>query len=166
LLVVAFVIGLGKDPTKLPSPFIGKPAPSFELPALRDESKTVSNADFNGKVVLVNFWATWCVGCRQEHEFLRKLTTNNVIPIYGINWRDNRREAINWLDTLGDPYIESAFDGENHTGIDWGVYGAPETFLIGADGIVLYKFLGPLSEAAWQRELVPLIRAANGGSTP
>jgi len=166
LLVVAFVFGLGKDPSQLPSPFIGKPAPAIDLPQLEDLHKRVSNADFAGKTVLVNFWATWCVGCRQEHAFLLRLSKSGAIPIYGINWRDNRSAALEWLEKLGNPYALSGFDGGNHTGIDWGVYGAPETFLIGPDGTVLYKHLGPLSESAWQSVFVPLLNEqVAGGST-
>ena len=158
-LIVAFGIGLGKDPSKLPSPFIDKPAPAFDLPALQDLTKRVSNANFEGQTVLVNFWATWCIGCRQEHMFLMRLSETGTIPLYGINWRDNRREAIRWLDELGDPYIATGYDGGNHTGIDWGVYGAPETFLIDGNGTVLYKHVGPLDENTWQREFVHRIQA-------
>jgi cytochrome c biogenesis protein CcmG/thiol:disulfide interchange protein DsbE len=161
LLVVALVIGLSLDPRKLPSPFIGKPAPAFDLPALHDLTQRVNNESFAGQPVLVNFWATWCVGCRQEHEFLLRLTESGAITIYGVNWRDNRQEALRWLEQLGDPYVASGYDGGNHTGIEWGVYGAPETFLIGADGTVLYKHLGPLNERAWQRDFIPLLQGGD-----
>jgi cytochrome c biogenesis protein CcmG/thiol:disulfide interchange protein DsbE len=161
LLVVALVIGLSLDPRKLPSPFIGKPAPAFDLPALHDLTQRVNNASFAGQPVLVNFWATWCVGCRQEHDFLLRLTESGAITIYGVNWRDNRQEALRWLEQLGDPYVASGYDGGNHTGIEWGVYGAPETFLIGADGTVLYKHLGPLNERAWQRDFIPLLQGGD-----
>jgi len=166
VLVVAFAIGLGKDPRELPSPFIGKPAPAFDLPLLQDLHERVSNESFAGEMVLINFWATWCVGCRQEHDFLLRLSKSGAIPIYGINWRDNRAKAMEWLQELGDPYVASGFDGGNNTGIDWGVYGAPETYLIGADGTVLYKHLGPLSDSAWQTIFVPLMNEqAAGGSS-
>lgn len=155
LVIPMFIIGLGKDPTVLPSTFIGKSAPQFELPQLHDLTQSVSNQSFPKQDILVNFWATWCVGCRQEHEFLMRLADNNIIPVYGINWRDNRAEALGWLEKLGDPYVASAFDGENHTGIDWGVYAAPETFLIDASGTVVYKLLGPLNSRIWQQEFVP-----------
>ena len=161
VIIPLFIVGLGKDPRKLPSTFLGKPAPQFELPGLHDPGKTVSNDLFAGEIVLVNFWATWCVGCRQEHDFLLQLKANNVIPVYGINWRDNRTEAIAWLQQLGDPYVVSGFDGGNHTGIDWGVYAAPESFLVNASGTVIYKFLGPLNSYLWQQEFVPRIAAAN-----
>ena len=161
LLVVALVIGLSLDPRKLPSPFIGKPAPAFDLPTLHDLTQRVNNDSFAGQPVLVNFWATWCVGCRQEHNFLLRLTESGAITIYGVNWRDNRQEALRWLEQLGDPYVASGYDGGNHTGIEWGVYGAPETFLIGADGTVLYKHLGPLNERAWQRDFIPLLQGGD-----
>jgi cytochrome c biogenesis protein CcmG/thiol:disulfide interchange protein DsbE len=157
LLIPILVIGLSRNPNELPSPFIGKPAPEFELPTLADPAVTVGTADFHGKAVLVNVWATWCVGCRQEHEFLLQLSRAGAVPIYGINWRDTRSEALRWLQQLGDPYIASADDREGRVGIDWGVYGAPETFLVGADGTVLHKHLGPLSWADWEQDFVPLL---------
>jgi cytochrome c biogenesis protein CcmG/thiol:disulfide interchange protein DsbE len=160
ILIPLFVVGLGKDPRALPSTFLGKPAPAFSLRQLRDANKLVSNQSFAGEMVLINFWATWCVGCRQEHDFLLQLQANNIIPIYGINWRDNRTKALNWLEELGDPYVVSGFDGGNHTGIDWGVYAAPETFLVDASGTVIYKLLGPLSSYTWQKEFVPRINSA------
>jgi len=161
ILIPLFVVGLGKDPRALPSTFLGKTAPAFSLPQLRDATRLVSNESFSGTIVLINFWATWCVGCRQEHDFLLQLQANNIIPIYGINWRDDRTKAIGWLQQLGDPYVVSGFDGGNHTGIDWGVYAAPETFLVDASGTVIYKLLGPLTSDTWQKEFVPRINAAN-----
>lgn len=163
-LILVFVIGLTLDPRALPSPYLLKPAPEFELPSLRDPERRVGSADYGGRMALVNVWATWCVGCRQEHEFLMQLAARNSIDIYGINWRDNRPDALRWLQQLGDPYVFSAFDEDARVGIDWGVYGAPETFLVSVDGIVLYKHLGPLDESAWQRDFAPLISAS--GSTP
>ena len=157
-----FVVGLDRDPSELPSPLIDKPAPHFDLPRVRDPMSTVGNKDYAGQLVLVNIWATWCVGCRQEHDYLLKLARETDIPIYGLNWRDRRDDALTWLRELGDPYVASGFDEDGRVGIDWGVYGAPETFLISADGIVLYKHLSPLSEAVWQKEFQPRILAAKG----
>ncbi len=166
VLIVVFVgmlwmfrSGLDRDPSELPSPFLGKPAPAFELPSLADPARTVSNGDYAGELALVNVWATWCVGCRQEHAYLMKLAASGAIPLYGINWRDDRDAALEWLDSLGDPYVASGFDADGRVGIDWGVYGAPETFLIAPDGTVLHKHLGPLDERAWQRDFVPHIVA-------
>ena len=162
VLVVMLGIGLTRDPSELPSPYIGKPAPQFELPSLMDSSRTVGSSDLAGRMTLLNVWATWCVGCRQEHGFLMALSRSGTIPIYGLNWRDNGAEALRFLEQLGDPYIDSAFDRDGRVGIDWGVYGAPETFLIGPDGTVLYKHLGPLSPALWEKHFVPHLETAGG----
>ena len=163
MLIVVFSIGLFNDPRKLPSPFLGQQAPTFELPSLTDPEQLVGSADYAGKYALVNVWATWCVGCRREHGFLLQLERICAIPIYGINWRDNLPEAQSWLRQLGDPYVFSAFDQDGRVGIDWGVYGAPETYLISPDGVVLHKHLGPLTPGAWENDFVPLI--AEGGPT-
>ncbi len=160
ILIPVFVIGLGRNPNELPSPFIGKPAPEFDLPTVKDPNRRVGSASYAGQTVLINVWATWCVGCRQEHNFLLSLSRSGVIPIYGINWRDTRSEAVNWLEQLGDPYVASADDRDGRVGIDWGVYGAPETFLVAADGTVLHKHLGPLNRPIWERDFVPLLDKA------
>ncbi len=164
LLVLVFIKGLDpeRDLNELPSPFLGKPAPQFELPKLKMPGETVSTADYDGQLALINVWATWCVGCRQEHEFLMQLSRQNPMPIYGINWRDRRDEALQWLAQLGDPYVASGFDVDGRVGIDWGVYGAPETFLIGKDGTVLHKHLGPLNQHTWDQDFMPLIQAERG----
>ncbi len=158
-LIAVFVVGLGRDPSELPSPLLEKPAPQFDLPSLLDPEQRVTTQDISGEVSLVNVWATWCVGCRQEHNFLLQLSKADVLPIYGLNWRDNGPEARRWLQQLGDPYVATAYDQDGRVGIDWGVYGAPETFLIGADGTVLYKHLGPLSWGLWEENFVPLLKA-------
>lgn len=159
ILIPIFVIGLGKDPSQLPSPLLQKPAPQFELPSVTDPTRTVGSASYANELAIVNVWATWCVGCRQEHDFLLQLAGSGAIKIYGLNWRDNEAEARRWLQDLGDPYVDSAFDGDGRAGINWGVYGAPETFLIGADGTVLYKHLGPLNWPLWEKHFVPHLEA-------
>jgi cytochrome c biogenesis protein CcmG/thiol:disulfide interchange protein DsbE len=164
LLIVVFSFGLFNDPRKLPSPFLGEQAPTFELPSLTEPDRIVTSSDYAGKYALVNVWATWCVGCRQEHPFLLELERSGAIPIYGLNWRDNRPDALDWLKQLGDPYVFSAFDEDGRVGIDWGVYGAPETFLINADGIVLHKHLGPLTRGIWESDFVPLLQGGGQGS--
>lgn len=166
LLVVVFIRGLSPDRNlrELPSPFLGKPAPAFDLPDLQNPDLRVSNSDYEGRLAMVNFWATWCVGCRQEHSFLMELAEEGVVPIYGIDWRDERAPALAWLRQLGDPYVASGFDADATTGIDFGVYGAPETFLIDKDGQVIHKHLGPLNRAVWERDFVPLIEAEKGNS--
>lgn len=164
-LIVFLSLGLTRgDPRALPSPFIGKPAPLFELPKLKDLESTISSEDLAGKFTLVNVWATWCAGCRQEHDFLLELSESNAIPIYGINWRDTRPEALQWISQLGDPYVASGYDVDGRVGIDWGVYGAPETFLVSGDGIVVHKHLGPLNRNIWEQDFIPLIDAGGAES--
>ncbi|HEY8521742.1 MAG TPA: DsbE family thiol:disulfide interchange protein, partial [Gammaproteobacteria bacterium] len=133
VLGVFFVRGLDLNPGYIPSPLIGKPAPEFSLPSLTDPAATVSTEDLKGKVSLLNVWATWCIECRHEHGFLVELA-NKGMPIYGLNWNDDRDAALAWLATLGNPYVASAYDSEGTAAVDWGVYAAPETFLIGRDG--------------------------------
>lgn len=160
LLVAVLVVGLGKDPTLVPSPLVGKPAPEFALPRLDDAERTFSRQDLLGKVSLVNVWGTWCSGCRQEHETLLAVAKDSGVPIYGINWKDDPQLAKEWLLTLGNPYAAVGVDIEGRTAINWGVYGAPETFLIGPDGTVLYKHIAPLSLEVWRNEFLPRIAAA------
>jgi cytochrome c biogenesis protein CcmG/thiol:disulfide interchange protein DsbE len=165
LLVAVLAIGLNldNDPTKapsfVPSPLIGKPAPDFTLPELLDGERSVSRQDLLGKFSLVNVWATWCAGCRQEHGFLLQLARESGIPIYGLNWKDDPLAARQWLGALGNPYAAIAVDADGRTAIDWGVYGAPETFLIGPDGTVIYKHIAPLTREIWEQQFEPRIRA-------
>lgn len=161
-LVVFFIIGLQQDPGRIESPLIGKPAPAFALESLGDPAWKVGSADFAGRPWLLNVWATWCGGCRQEHETLMAIAAENRVPMMGLNWRDDRALALRWLAQLGNPYVSVAFDPDGRTAIDWGVYGAPETFLIGADGNVLHKHIGPLTLEAWQQDFVPLLPAQGG----
>lgn len=164
VLIGFFIKGLdpSRDLNKLPSPFLDKPAPQLDLPTLKNLDERVTSADYEGKLVLMNVWATWCVGCRQEHDYLLELARQETLPIYGLNWRDSRDDALNWLGQLGDPYVASGYDGDGRVGIDWGVYGAPETFLIGEDGRVLYKHLGPLNAFIWERDFMPHIKGEKG----
>ncbi len=160
-LVSIFAVALSRDPTELndlPSPLLDKQAPQFDLPSLTDPTQRVSSENYKGELALINVWATWCPGCRQEHNFLLQLAKTDIIPIYSLNWRDTAPEARRWLAQLGDPYVATAFDEDGRVGIDWGVYGAPETFLIAADGTVLYKQLGPLSWGLWEENFVPLLK--------
>ena len=159
-IATLFAVSLNRDKETLPSPFIGKPAPGFSLPSLQDGSKTVSTAQFAGKPYVVNVWGSWCVGCRQEHGTLLDIAKRGEVPLVGINWRDSRADALRWLEQLGDPYVATADDSEGRTAIDWGVYGAPETFLIDANGIVLHKHVAPLTMDIWEREFVPLLGRA------
>lgn len=164
VLAAFFVVGLRLDPSEVPSPLIDKPAPSFSLPGLRDPTRTIGTQTMAGQVVLFNVWGTWCVGCRQEHALLVDIARSGVVPIYGLNWKDDRTAALEWLERLGDPYVESAFDPDGRVAIDWGVYGAPETFLVDADGVVRYKYIGPLNRKVWEEELKPRVLALQGRS--
>ena len=157
--------GLYLNPGYIPSPLVGKPAPEFTLPDLESPGRQVGSADFAGKVALLNVWATWCIGCRQEHAFLLELARTSGVPIYGLNWKDDRNAALKWLATLGDPYVATAYDPLGDVAIDWGVYGAPETFLIGRDGTVLHKHIAPLTPEIWERDFLPKI-VEECGSVP
>ncbi len=164
LLVAVFAVGLYRDPGYVPSPLIGKPAPQFSLPRLDDPQKNLQRSDLLGKVSLVNVWGTWCSGCRQEHETLLTLAQDGSVPIYGINWKDDPVLARQWLQQLGNPYAAVGVDEEGGAAIEWGVYGAPETFLVGPDGTVLYKHIAPMTLAVWREEFLPRITAARTGS--
>jgi cytochrome c biogenesis protein CcmG/thiol:disulfide interchange protein DsbE len=164
-LVAFFYLGLYGNPAKLPSPLIGKPAPLFSLPSLEDPGRKVSNRDYAGKPYVLNVWGTWCPGCRDEHATLLEISRRGGIALIGLNWQDQREAALQWLEQLGNPYTEVAFDGDGKVAIDWGIYGAPETFLVSADGRVLHKYIGPLTPAAWMQEFVPRIRAATAQSS-
>lgn len=162
VLIGLFVVGLQLDPSRIPSPLLEQPAPVYSLPSLRDPEVMVGSADYANRLALVNVWATWCPGCRQEHGFLLQLAEEGVVPIFGLNWRDNRADALRWLDALGDPYVASAYDEDGGVGIDWGVYGAPETFLVDRDGIVIHKQVGPLTREIWEQDFLPLIEQRGG----
>ncbi len=162
VLVGFFVKGLQQEPGRIASPLIGKPAPEFSLESLGDPEWRVGSADHAGRTWLLNVWATWCGGCREEHDTLLAIAGEKRLPMMGLNWRDDRALALRWLGQLGNPYESVAFDPEGRTAIDWGVYGAPETFLIGPDGRVLQKQIGPMTPEIWQRDFVPLLTPAGG----
>ena len=160
LAIVAFLaVGLNRDPTVVPSPLVGKPTPEFSLPRLKDPGETVSRSDLLGKVSLLNVWATWCVSCRAEHPLLIDLANEGRLPIYGLNYKDNRDEAIQWLEQLGDPYVASAYDPSGRLGFDLGVYGLPETFVMDPQGVIAYKHIGPIDADAWRNKILPVIQA-------
>ncbi len=150
------------DPSIVPSPLIGKPAPAFELQDLRQPEQTFAMTDMLGQPAVLNVWATWCAGCRQEHSFLMQLARSGEVPLYGMNYRDERPKALDWLNRLGDPYVKVAYDPEGAGSLDWGVYGSPETFLMDPAGTVVYKHLGPLNPTIWEREFRPRIAAMGG----
>jgi cytochrome c biogenesis protein CcmG/thiol:disulfide interchange protein DsbE len=157
VLLVFLGIGLKLDPREVPSPLIGKPAPAFSLSQVQDPNKPLSLADLKGQVSLLNVWASWCVSCRQEHPVLLELAKRGVVPIYGLNYKDDREQALAWLARFGDPYTASAFDADGKTGLDWGVYGVPETFVIDRQGNIRYKHTGPVTEQALAEDLLPLV---------
>ena len=157
-LIAFFFVGLGRDKETLPSPLIGKPAPAYDLPIVEDPARRVSNKDFAGKPHLVNIWGTWCPGCRQEHPVLLEIAKRNVVPMVGIDWKDDLAMAQQWLREYGNPYAVTGFDEDGRVSIDWGAYGAPETFLVDAQGIVVHKHVGPLTIEAWERDFMPRLR--------
>jgi cytochrome c biogenesis protein CcmG/thiol:disulfide interchange protein DsbE len=159
IVIIAFLwIGLGRDPREVPSPLIGKPAPAFKLTQLHETGKTLSNDDLKGKVWLLNVWASWCVSCRVEHPLLVQLGKANIVPVYGLDYKDKPDDGRAWLAQNGDPYSASIVDQDGRVGIDYGVYGVPETFVIDKSGVVRYKQIGPLTVEALQQKILPLVR--------
>jgi len=158
LLVILLGVGLTLDPREIPSPFIGKPAPDFSLPKLQQPDQTISTKDMLGQVWLFNVWATWCTACRAEHETLVDLSRTGEVPIIGLNYKDDGEMAKRWLQQLGNPYQLNAVDKEGRVAIDWGVYGAPETFLIDKKGIIRHKHIGPLYPQALKETIMPMVR--------
>lgn len=165
VLIGFFVVGLSRDPGMVPSPLIGKPVPAYSLTKVEDPAAKISNTDMLGKRHLINIWATWCSGCRQEHEFLLQLSQQNLIPIIGIDWKDELPLAQQWLSQLGNPYVATGFDQDGRVAIDFGVYGAPETFLVDEQGVIIYKHIGVLTPEVWQNKLLPLIKGTAGAGT-
>jgi len=161
LLCVFLAIGLTKDPRKVPSPFIDKPAPAFSIAKLHEPEAKFSPADMKGKVWLLNVWASWCVSCRVEHPVLNDMNRRGLVPIVGLNYKDQRADATKWLKQHGDPYVLSAWDFDGKVGIDYGVYGAPETFVIDKQGIIRYKHIGPVSPEDVEKIFLPLLAKLN-----
>jgi cytochrome c biogenesis protein CcmG/thiol:disulfide interchange protein DsbE len=160
LAVVVFLYaGLGRDPREVPSPLIGKAAPAFELPVLAQPDKRFAPADMKGKVWLLNVWASWCVSCRDEHPVLVELAGKRVIPVLGLNYKDKDDQAKAWLAKFGNPYDLSVVDADGRIGIDYGVYGVPETYLIDGEGVIRYKQIGPLTPAILEQKVLPLAKS-------
>ena len=150
--------GLFLNPREVPSALIDKPAPSFSLATLHAPAQKFSPADMRGKVWLLNVWGSWCASCRYEHPFLNELAKQQVVPVVGFNWKDDPAAAKNWLVKYGDPYQLSVSDLDGRVAIDWGVYGAPETFVIDKAGMIRYKHTGPIDAAVLADKLLPMIR--------
>ena len=158
VLVVFLWLGLWRDPRIVPSPLIGKPAPAFRLAQLHRPNETLQLDDLKGQVWLLNVWASWCVSCREEHPLLLQLAQAKVLPLYGLDYKDQPAAALAWLAQNGDPYTASIVDADGRVGIDYGVYGVPETFLIDKAGVIRYKQIGPITLEALKDRILPLAR--------
>ena len=158
VLAVLLAVGLRLDPREVPSPLIGKPVPSFTLARLEKPDATVSNADLRGKVWMLNVWASWCAACRDEHPVLVEFSKRKLVPIYGLNHKDERADGLAWLAKLGNPYETSLYDNDGRLGIDFGVYGVPETFIIDREGIIRLKHIGPITPEVFTQRIEPMLK--------
>jgi len=158
ILALAFGFGLTRDPSTVPSVLVGSPVPTFSLPPVQGRALGLSSDDLKGEVALVNIFASWCTACRVEHPLFMRLKAEDVVPIHGINYKDAPADAAAWLDELGDPYMRTGTDRDGRVGIDWGVYGVPETFIVDAQGIIRFKQIGPVTPEAWEQTMWPLIQ--------
>lgn len=163
IVVVIFLgVGLTLNPRQVPSPLVDKPAPVFQLQQLHDNDKVFSSEDNIGKVWMLNVWASWCVACRDEHPLLVELSRLGIVPIFGLNYKDQRDTALQWLKQFGDPYVISIADTDGRVGIDYGVYGVPETYVIDKEGIIRYKHIGPVTVKSLEDKILPLINELKG----
>ena len=160
-LAVFFAIGLTRDPREVPSPFIGKAAPSFKLEQLHQPSQAFTPEEMKGKVWMLNVWASWCASCRVEHPLLVEMARSKMVTIVGLNYKDKREDATAWLQKFGNPYDLSAWDIDGRVGIHYGVYGAPETFVIDKQGVTRHKQIGPITPEALEKTILPLIKKLN-----
>ncbi len=166
LLLVLLAVGLKLDPREVPSPLIDKPAPSFNLSKLYQDTSTISPRNMKGKVWLLNVWASWCAACRAEHQVINRFVMRHNVKIVGLNYKDSNVQAKKWLEDFGNPYEVVAVDYDGRTGIDWGVYGVPETFVIDKKGIIRYKNIGPVNQQVIDQTLLPLIAQLEQESSP
>ena len=157
ILVGFLAVGLNRDPQEIPSPLIGKQAPAFELPQLADPQKIFSPESMKGKPWILNVWASWCVACREEHPVLVELGKLQVAPIIGLDYKDKRDDAMAMLARQGNPYLLSAFDAKGRVGIDYGVYGVPETYVIDKTGVIRFKHIGPITMEILRKKIIPLL---------
>ena len=162
VLVVFLGVGLTLNPREVPSPLINKPAPAFQLPQLHAPDKTFAQKDMLGKVWMLNVWASWCVSCREEHPHLVELARSGAVPIVGLNYKDERADGIAWLTRFGNPYQLSAYDRDGRIGIDYGVYGVPETYVIDKAGVIRYKRIGIVTPEIVRDKILPLVKELNG----
>ncbi len=161
VLLVFLAIGLTRDPHEIPSPLIGKPAPVFTAPVLGQSGQAFASKDMLGKVWLLNTWASWCVACRQEHPLLVEFVKTNPLIIIGLDYKDKEADGMKWLARYGNPYTQAVVDADGRIGIDFGVYGVPESFLIDKAGVIRYKQIGPFTEEALRDKLIPLVKELN-----
>jgi len=162
VLAIFLAVGLGLNPREVPSPLIGKVAPPFRLPLLQDPGRTLATDDLKGKVWILNVWASWCVACLEEHPVLLEFSKANLLPVYGLNYKDKHEDALKWLGKHGNPYVMSIEDGDGRVGIDYGVYGVPETYLIDRNGVIRYKRVGPVTVEILQEKILPLAKQLQG----
>ncbi len=159
VIVVGFLaVGLKLNPREIPSPLVGKAAPQFSLPQLHDQGKRFSPNDLAGQVWLLNVWASWCSGCKTEHPVLMQLAQSGEVPIYGLDYKDKKEEALTWLQRWGNPYPVVGVDESGRVGIDYGVYGVPETYVIDKQGVIRYKQIGPLDDEVVVKTILPLVK--------
>mgnify|MGYP001819211428 FL=1 len=163
VLVIFFAVGLQLDPREVPSPLIDKPAPAFDVVQLHEPDKRIGADQLRGQVWLLNVWASWCVACRSEHPHLVALARQNLVPIYGLNDQDERADALRGLQQFGDPYTVSAHDLDGRVGLNYGVYGVPETFLIDKEGVIRYKHIGPVDPDVINNTIMPMVRQLQQG---
>jgi cytochrome c biogenesis protein CcmG/thiol:disulfide interchange protein DsbE len=157
ILVGFLAVGLNRDPQEIPSPLIGKQAPAFELPQLVDPQKSFSPESMKGQAWILNVWASWCVACREEHPVLVELGKLGIAPIIGLDYKDKREDAMAMLARQGNPYLFSAFDANGRVGIDYGVYGVPETYVIDKTGVIRFKHVGPITMELLNKRIIPLL---------
>ena len=158
LVLAGFLyVGLGLDPHEVPSPLIDKPAPVFNLPQLHDNAKNFGPEEMKGKVWLLNVWSSWCVSCKEEHPLLLSLSQQNVVPIYGLDYKDKKEDAEMWLKQAGNPYTLNVMDRDGRVGINYGVYGVPETYVIDKQGIIRYKQIGPVTSQSLNEKILPMV---------
>jgi cytochrome c biogenesis protein CcmG/thiol:disulfide interchange protein DsbE len=162
VLVALLAVGLNLNPREVPSPLVGKPAPDFTVPQLNAADKTFSPKEMLGKVWLFNVWASWCVSCREEHPVIVEYAKAGKLPaVVGLNYKDKREDGLRWISRFGDPYLLSAFDADGRIGIDYGVYGVPETYLIDKAGVIRFKQIGPITPEVLEKKILPLVQELN-----
>jgi len=163
LLGILLAYGLRLDPRRIPSPLVDKPLPAFSLPTLTNPNKSLANTNFHGQVAMINVWASWCVACKQEHPVLLRIASEKRAPLIGLNYKDKRNDALAVLKSEGNPYSENLVDADGRVGLDWGVYGVPETFIVDKQGVIRYKQIGPITDEIWRDTLRPIVDRLSAG---